>query len=188
MEIGKSGRIRARAIALFFCGAEYEALSAAAKLRHSKRTTKEGGIKPPLHGSEEFGWLDAAGGELRDKLAVGGEEIVSGQFAGQDPGGLLKGVGGGVHLGDLSGEEVDFEFFGKRRVVVAHTGNFHGFGEADAEFFAQLAGKGLFEGFTGADFAAGKFPLEGRGVATAALADEDAAIGTFNNGCDDLEH
>jgi len=156
--------------------------------RTPKRKIKEGGIKPPLHGGEEFGGLDAAGGELRDELAVGGEEIVIGEFAGKDPGGLLEGVGGGVWLGDLGGEEVDFEFFGNRGVVVADTGNFYGFGEGDAEFFAKLACEGLFEGFAGAYFAAGEFPLEGRGVSTAALADEETAIGAFDDGCDDLEH
>ena len=137
---------------------------------------------------EEFGGFDAACGELRDEFAIGLEEIVSGEFAGEDPGGLLEGLGGDVWLGELGGEKVNLEFFGNRGVVVADAGNFHRFGEGDAEFFTKFAGEGLFEGFAGADFAAGKFPFEGRCVSTAALADEDAAIGTFDDGCDDLEH
>lgn len=145
----------------------------------------------PIYSSsvrEEFVWFDAAGGELRDELAVGAEEIVIGKFAGENPGGLLKGVGGDVWLRELRGEEVDLEFVGNRGVVVADAGNFHRLGEGDAEFFTKLARQGLLEGFAGADFAAGEFPLEGRSVSAAALADEDAAIGTFDDGCDDLEH
>ena len=159
--------------------------------RVAPRDFRRSKLKQPFNPSncgEEFGGFDAAGGQICDELTIGGEEIVIGEFAGEYPGGLLEGVGGGVRLGDLGGEEVDFEFFGSRGVVVADTGNFYGFGEGDAEFFAKLAGEGLFEGFAGAHFAAGEFPLEGRGVSTAALADEDAAIETFDDGCDDLEH
>lgn len=125
---------------------------------------------------------------MSDELAVGGEEIVIGEFAGENPGGLLERVGGDFLLGDLGGEEMDFEFLGKRGVAVADSGNFHGFGEGGAEFFAKLAGEGFIEGFAGADFSSGEFPLEGRSVSAAALADEDAAIGTFDDSCDDLEH
>jgi len=114
------------------------------------------------------------------------EEIVGGEFAGENPSGLLEGVGGDVRFGELGGEEVDFEFIGNRGVLVADAGDFDGFGEGDAEFFAKLAGEGLFEGFATADFAAGEFPFEGRSVFPAALADEDAPIGTFNDSCDDL--
>jgi hypothetical protein len=125
---------------------------------------------------------------LSDELAIGSEEIVIGEFAGENPGGLLEGVGGDFRLGDLSGEEMDFEFFGKRGVTVADSGNFQGFGKGDAQFFAKFAGEGFIEGFAGAYFAAWEFPLEGRSVSAAALADEDAAIGTFDDSCDDLEH
>jgi len=121
-------------------------------------------------------------------LAVGGEKIVIGKLARENPGRLLEGAGRDLWLGELGGEEVDLKFFGSRGVVVADAGNFYRFGEGDAEFFAKLTREGLLEGFAGANLPAGKFPLEGRGVSTAALADEDAAIGTFNDGCDDLEH
>jgi hypothetical protein len=137
---------------------------------------------------QKFGGVDAAGGQIGDEFTIGGEEIVSGEFAGEDPGDLLEGGGGDVWLGELGGEEMDLKLFGSRGVVVADDGNLQGFGEGDAEFFAKFSGEGLFEGFAGADFSAGKFPLEGRGVSTAALADKDAAIGTFNDSCDDLEH
>ena len=46
----------------------------------------------------------------------------------------------------------------------------------------------MFERFAGANFAAGEFPFEGRGVGVAALADEDAAVGAFDDGGDDVEH
>lgn len=85
-------------------------------------------------------------------------------------------------------EEMDFEFFGNCGVVMADAGNFHGFGEGNAELFAEFAGEGLSEGFSRANFSSREFPFEGRSVSPAALADEDAAIGTFDDGCHDLEH
>lgn len=72
--------------------------------------------------------------------------------------------------------------------MVADAGDFDGFDERDAEFFAEFAGEGLLEGFSGADFSAGEFPFEGRGVATAALADENAVVRTFDDGGDDVDH
>jgi len=122
------------------------------------------------------------------EFAIGQEEIVIGEFAGEDPGDLFEDVGGDVGLGVLSGEEMDFEFFGCVGVLVADVGDFDRFGEADAEFFAEFAGESLSEGFPGADFAAREFPFEGRGVSAAALADEDAPVGTFYDGGDDVEH
>ena len=93
-----------------------------------------------------------------------------------------------VGLGVLGGEEMDFEFFGCVGVLVADVGDFDRFCESDAEFFAEFAGEGLLEDFPGADFAAGEFPFKGRGVSAAALADEDAAVGAFDDGSDDLDH
>ena len=83
---------------------------------------------------------------------------------------------------------MDFEFLGGVGVLVADAGDFNGFRECDTELFAEFAGERLFERLEGADFAAGKFPFQGRGVATAALADEDTAVGTFDDGGDDVEH
>jgi len=137
---------------------------------------------------KEFCGLDAAGGQVRDEFAVGGEEIVGGEFAGENPGGLLEGAGRDAWLRELCREEMDLKFFGIRVVVVPDGGNFYGLGQGDAEFFAQFPCQRLLKRFAGADFAAGKFPLEWGRVSTAALADEDPAIGTFNNGCYDLEH
>jgi len=139
-------------------------------------------------GGEEFSRFDAAGGQVRDEFAVGGEEIVGGEFAGENPGGLLEGAGRDAWLRELCREEMDLKFFGIRVVVVPDGGNFYGLGQGDAEFFAQFPCQRLLKRFAGADFAAGKFPLEWGRVSTAALADEDPAIGTFNNGCYDLEH
>jgi len=101
---------------------------------------------------------------------------------------LLEDARGDVGLGVSGGEEMDFEFFGSVGVLVADAGDFDGLDEGDAEFLAQFAGEGLLEGFAGARFAAGKFPFEGRGVAAAALADQQAAVGTFEDGGDDVEH
>jgi hypothetical protein len=101
---------------------------------------------------------------------------------------LFEDVGGDVGLGVLGGEEMDFEFVRSVGVLVADAGDFDGLDEGDAEFFAEFAGEGLLERFRGTDFAAGEFPFKGRGVSAAALADEDAAVGAFDNGGDDVEH
>ena len=101
---------------------------------------------------------------------------------------MLERARGDIGFGKLGGEKMDFEFFGSGGVVVADAGDFDGFAEGDAEFFPELAGQGSFESFAGADFAAGELPFKGRSVAAAALADEDAAVGTFGNGGDDVEH
>jgi len=123
-----------------------------------------------------------------DQGAVGGEKIVGGEFAGEDPGDLFEDARGDVGLGVLGGEEMDLEFLGRVGVLMANAGDFDGFDESDAELFAQFAREGLLEGFSGADFASGEFPFERRCVAAAALADEDATIGTFDDGGDDVEH
>jgi hypothetical protein len=152
------------------------------------RTTTEGGVKPPLHSGEEFGGFDAAGGEIGDEFAIGHEEIVVREVAGEGPGDLFKDAGRSIGFGELGGEEMNFEFFGGSGVLVADAGDFNGFGEGDAEFLAKFAGEGLLESFPGADFAAWEFPLKGRSVTPAALADEDAAVGTFDDSGDDLDH
>lgn len=125
---------------------------------------------------------------MRDELAVGGEEIVTREFTGEDPRGLLKGTGADIRFVELGREEVDFEFFGSGGVVVADAGNFHGFCKGNAEFFAQLAREGLLEGFARTNFSSGEFPFEGRGVVASALADEESPISTFNYSCYDLDH
>jgi len=139
-------------------------------------------------GGEEFSRFDAAGGQVRDEFAIGQEEVVGGKFAREDPGDLLEGTGEDVGLGVLGGEEMDLEFLGRVGVLVADTGDFDGFDESDAELFAQFAGEGLLEGFAGAGFSAGKLPFEGRGVPAAALADQEAAVGAFDDGGDDVKH
>ena len=101
---------------------------------------------------------------------------------------MFEDVGSDVGLGVLGGEEMDFEFFGSSGVLMADAGDFDGFYKSDTEFFAEFAGEGFMEGFAGADFAPGKFPFEGRRVATAALADEESPISTLNYSCYDLDH
>jgi hypothetical protein len=138
--------------------------------------------------SQELGWLKASGGEIRDEFTVGQEEIVVGELAGESPGDLLEDSGGDIAFGVLGGVKMDFEFFGGGGVLMADAGDFDGFAEGDAEFFAKFAREGLSERFARADFAAGEFPLQGRGVAASTLADEDAAVGTFDNGSDNVDH
>jgi hypothetical protein len=137
---------------------------------------------------KEFGGLDAAGGQVCDEFAIGQEEVVGGEFAGEDPGDLLEDAGGDVGISVLGGEEMDFEFFGSVGVLVADAGDFDGLDEGDAELLPQFAGESLLEGFAGADFAPRKFPFEGRSVAAAALADEESPISTLNYSCYDLDH
>ena len=137
---------------------------------------------------EQFVWLDLAGGEQRDKLSIGCEEVVISQLPGQDPGDLLEGAWRNVCLAQLRGEEVNFQLFRKVGVLMADAGDSRGFDECGTELFAELASKSLFEGLAGADFPAGKFPLERRGVVLAALADKQATIGTFDDSGDDVQH
>ena len=137
---------------------------------------------------EELVGFDAAGGEICDEFAIGQEEIVIGEFAGEGPGDLFEDVGRDVGLGVLGGEEMDFEFVRSVGVLVADAGDFDGLDEGDAEFLAEFAGEGLLERFRGTDFAAGEFPFEGRGIVAAALADEESPICAFNYSCYDLDH
>jgi hypothetical protein len=111
-----------------------------------------------------------------------------GELFGEDPGDLLEGTRGDVGLGDLRGEEVDFEFVGSGGVLVANAGDFGRLGECGAEFLGEFAGERLREGFPGADLATGKFPLQGGSIRAATLPDEEAAIETFDDGGDDLNH
>jgi len=83
---------------------------------------------------------------------------------------------------------MNFQLFWKVGVLMADDGDLRGFDERGAEFFMEFASQGLFKGFAGADFSAGKFPLERRGVVLAALADKQAAIGTFDDSGDDVQH
>ena len=85
------------------------------------------------------------------------------------------------------GIEADFERLGGGGVLVMDAGDFGAARQRGAEFFAELAGEGGFRGFVlaFADFAAGEFPFQRRGVGAAALADEDAAVGALDYGGDD---
>ncbi len=131
---------------------------------------------------QNFIGFEAAGGQIGDEFAIGGEEIVIGEFFGQNPGDVLVDDGRDIWFGKLSGEEVNFELLWEIRVLVKDFGNFATFGEGDAELFAKLAREGLLEGFIGMNLATGKFPLQSRGIIVAALADEDAAVGAFDDG------
>ena len=73
---------------------------------------------------EEFGGFDAASGQVSDEFAIGQEEIVIGELAGEGPGDLFEDVGGDVGLGVLGGEEMDFEFVRGVGVLVADAGDF----------------------------------------------------------------
>jgi hypothetical protein len=162
--------------------------SRAAALHRGEPTTPEGGVKPPLHGGQEFGGLDAARGQVGDKFAIGNQKIVIGKLARERPRDLLEHARRGVRLSTLGSEEMDLEFFGSAGVTVADTGDFDGFGDRHAKLFAEFTDQRLFKRFPRANFPAGEFPLKGRSVAAAALADEYAAVGTFDNGGDDVDH
>jgi len=137
---------------------------------------------------EQFVGFDLAGSEQGNELSIGCEEIVIAQFPGQDPGNLLEGARRNICLAQLRGEEMNFQLFRKVGVLMADAGDLRGLDECGTELFAELASKSLFEGLAGADFSAGKFPLKRRGVVLAALADQQAAIGTFDDSGDDVQH
>src|ERR1700740_1466723 len=102
---------------------------AAASLSHSIA-----GGEAPRKGrtrvGEEFGGFDVAGGQVGDEFAVGEEEIVIGEFTGEDPGDLLECAGSDFRLGVLGGEEMDFEVLGRIGVPVADAGDGGGFNES----------------------------------------------------------
>lgn len=137
---------------------------------------------------EDPGGLDAAGGELRDEAAIGGEEVVIAEFLGENPRRFFEGAGRDVAFRDLHREEVDFEFIPGLRVGVMDAADFLAVEESDVELFAEFARQGLFGRFAGLHFAAGEFPLERRGVRAATLPDEEPAIGALDDGYGDMNH
>src|ERR1039458_785547 len=60
-------------------------------------------------------------------------------------------------------------------VVMADEGDPGAYGRLDAEFFVELAGKGLVRPFASLNFFAGGLPLEGHRLIRTALADQDFA-------------
>ena len=147
----------------------------------------EVGGKPSLGISENFGGLNAARGQVRDEFAVGVEKIVLREFARQGPGDLLKRLWGRI-LCNLDSEEMDFKIIIGVRIFVAHASDARALYEGYAKFFAEFPAEGLGEVLLGADFATGELPFQRGSVGPAALTDEQAAIGAFNDGGDDLNH
>ena len=109
--------------------------------------------------------------QVLDEAAVGGEEIVIGEFFEADPG----------HLGENAILQVAAEFpDGKElqvhrsavAIIVADVGDARPDAGVDAQFFVKFANQGLFGGFAGLDFSARELPLQGHGLIGTALANE----------------
>jgi hypothetical protein len=130
---------------------------------------------------QDFVWFDFASGQVGDQLAVGGQEIVIGEFLWQCPGDVFVDDGRDVGLGKLCGEKVNLELRGEVGVLMKDFSNFAALGQCDAKFFAQFARQRLLKGFPIVDFATRKFPFERRSVVVTALPDEEASIGAFDD-------
>jgi hypothetical protein len=126
--------------------------------------------------------LDLSCGEMGDQLAVGRQEVVVGEFFWQSPDDVFVHDGSDISLKKLRGEKVNLQLLRKVRVLMENFRNFAAFGEGDTEFFAQLARKSVLQSFSVMYLAAGKFPLQRGRVVMAALSDQDAAIGSFDDG------
>lgn len=118
---------------------------------------------------------ELAGSEVADEAAVGGKEIVPGEFLEFDPLELLEDFVFEFALKGRDGEELQVDGAAVA-VVVPDMGDARTDGRADAEFFVELAREGLFGGFAVLDFASGELPLQGHGLIGPPLADQDQAF------------
>ena len=69
-----------------------------------------------------------------------------------------------------------------------NSSEFDRFDERGAKLFTKFPGESDFRTFSLFHFSAGKFPFQRRRIAPAALADQNAAVGTLDNGGDDSSH
>ncbi len=106
----------------------------------------------------------------------------------QDPGDLFEREGHHFRFSNCRSKEADFEFFGSCRVLMAHAAKFRAFQQRYAEFFLQFPRECNLRRFTIVYFATGEFPLQGRSIAFAALADEQAPVAALNHSRDDRPH
>ena len=116
-----------------------------------------------------------AGGEVADKAAVGGEELVLGKFLKLDPFELVEDFVLEFAFERRHGEELQVNG-ASVAVVVPDVGNPGPDLCADAQFFLEFASEGLFRAFALLDFAAGKLPLQRHRLVGTALADQDKAV------------
>lgn len=116
-----------------------------------------------------------AGGEVADKAAVGGQEIVVGELFELDPLELVEDLVLEFAFEGWDGEELQIDGSAVA-VVVADMGDMRADGGTNAEFFLKFAGEGLFGGFAVLDFAARELPLEGHGLVGPPLADQNQAF------------
>lgn len=121
---------------------------------------------------EEF-----AGGQVFDQAAIGGEELIFGEFFEFHP---LELVEDFVFEFSLErGYRVKLKINGAAvAIVVADMGDMGTYGCANAQFLFEFARECLLGAFTLLDLAARKLPLQGHGLVGTPLADEDP---TFAN-------
>src|SRR6266478_4530363 len=139
-------------------------------------------------GVQNFRGLEAACGQLGDELRVGGKKIVVAKLLRQDPFDAFERCWDGLSFQDGNGKEANFQFFWCAGIFVLHTGHLHGLLQRDAQLLFQFAREGYVRRFSLFDFSAGELPLEGRSIVGPALADQQAAVASFNYRCDDDYH
>jgi len=111
-------------------------------------------------------------GEVADEAAIRGEEVVTGQVLERDPADVVKDV-----IDDFAFEGVDRKELQVDSAAVAvrvmNPDDVWADLGTDAKFFLEFTSEGLFGGFAGLDFATGELPLEGHGLLSATLANEN---------------
>lgn len=91
-------------------------------------------------GCQNLARFDAAGGEVRYQAGVGGEKIVLGEFAREDPGNAFEGQREDVRLEDGRGEEGDDQGFAVVRVAMCNLGYGDCADKRYVKFLAKFAG------------------------------------------------
>lgn len=127
-----------------------------------------------------------ARGEANDEFTICGKEIIAGKVGARNPEQGLEGEIAGLGA-EAGGEEDELNLAGQFGVAMAGAMKFGADDGFDAQLLEQFAGESRFGGLAEADFAAGKFPAEGEGIAAASLAGEESAI-AFNQSGDDVKH
>lgn len=124
-------------------------------------------------GSSE-GLQEFSGGEIANKPAIGGKEIVAGEIFETHPLELMENLVLQFAFEGVHSEELQIDRSAVT-IIVANVGDARANCGGDAQFFLEFAGQRLFGAFARFYFSARKFPLQRHGLIGSALADEHFA-------------
>jgi len=135
----------------------------------------------PTRFKEEVRLKEFAGGELANEFFVGVEEVEGGKFRAFDPSDFAKNAV--LQLVLVALDQVEVQVDGVTVLVgVQNAGDFAANFRLDRQLFVEFATQCLRRGFTGFDFAAGKFPFEREGLVLGALATQDLIAAKDHSG------